>query len=190
MISNKPSNGPGAGSGVHLNFSFPKAPDVPSCVMGGFVEGDIVCLPVRPRVPIIPVGLNYEVGLLEYEVGLPPTEHRLVHLEMEAAFLKLVTQKALDGGHLCRIPMAKTALALTFTCFRRVLVAEKMFLAKHGLAYLLSCLRGMLMTEEGLSANALAKGGLPHLLTDFGCSLVKALRHFRFNYNRSVAKYQ
>lgn len=139
MIPNESSNGTGASRGLHLNLPFAKPPDRPMSIVGGFVEGGIVCLPVGSRMPIVPVGLDDQPGRLEYKVGLETSEHRLVHFKFESSLLELISQQPLDACHLIQVPTTQTSLAALFPHLSRV------FTAKLGLPQLLSCFRRMML---------------------------------------------
>jgi len=154
-----------------------------------------------------------------------------MHLEVESSFLELVTQKALDGGHLAGevltetglpylltdlrrtlaskqslsyfLPTLRTkgrmlqrSLAHPFLCFRRVLVAKKMFVSKHRLAVPLAPFRRMLTAKSSLpyllaslrgyypaKAIFVANLGLAHLFGMFGGLFIPYPRHSVFNFN-------
>jgi hypothetical protein len=200
MIPDETGDCPSASSGMHFDLSAPETPDSPSRLRR-LVERCIPFPYFGPRVPVVPVRLDNEVSLLKHKVGLEPSEHSLVHLEVEATLSELVTQEAFDSGHLVRKLLAQALLpfplpilrfgklterrlalfflhfwaalrlAVPFDHFRRSL------LPKPRLSYPLPRLRGMFVAKVMFIAK--------HRLTDFlscfrpPCDLTQSLSNFR-----------
>lgn len=199
MISNESSDSTSTSSGVHMNLTLAEAPDRPTTRIGGAVEGFVAGNMVGPRVPIVPIGLHDQAGLLEHEVGLEPTKHRPVHLELQPSLPKLVAKQAFDRGHVLRENLSQSRLAYLLSNF---------WTGKN-LSYFLSCLSRVLMSKRVLIAKRIPacpsstfgpQCGSPLLLAVFGigptfqsslanslsvlrCSLVNPYWHFMFNYN-------
>lgn len=164
MITNKASHSAGAGNGVHLDLAFPKTPDRPFS-LSRLVESCVPLSYFRPRMPIIPIGLNDQPSLLEHEVGLPPPKHGFVHLELESALLEFTIQEPLDGGHLLGEYLVKSRLAHLLSSF------WGRYAFKGALAHLLTCLRRELLAQSSLAnlltrfrRQSLSKTGLPKFL--------------------------
>lgn len=86
--------------------------------------------------PVVAIGLNGELVLREYKIGLESAKERLVHFKRQSQGVELITQGAFNIGHLVRQLLAKACLSdfvyslstpiqscLTkaFTCFGRAL---------------------------------------------------------------------
>jgi len=185
MISNKASNGTSAGGGMHFNLPFPKAPDRPASGGSCGIEASLTFSHVGSGVPVVPIGLDDQPCLREHEVGLEPPEHGLVHLELQSALLKLVTQESFNGGHLSRENLAQSGLPpflRHFLSIFRVLPA-----AQPKLAHLLSRLRTT-MQPQYILARSLPhlrlKMGSAHLLSRFRRVFITFWpRHRMFNFN-------
>lgn len=199
MATNKASDGTSTSGGVHLDFPLAKAPHRPPGGSGESAESGVVCLSIRARMPIVPIGFDYQHSRLEHEIGLESPKHRLMHLEPESPLLELVTEKALDGGHLCRIPMAKTTLAHLLDAFGSMPMAKKAaprrsaLTIKHPSTYLLSRLRRDSMAKHRLAhllsifgTSPLPKMGQAHLLSRLRRSFVNSPRHLMSNYNTKL----
>lgn len=175
MISHESGNSSAAGSGVHLDFPFAKAPDRPAVSGGSLIKSSVPFSSFETIMPVIPVGLNDQPCLLEHEIGLEPAEHCLVHLEVKTPLPELVMQKALDGGVFGGERVTQSGLAHSLTYFRRVLmtkmtlphllsdfgpqlrlanllsVFKRKRLASMGLADFLSCFCRLCLTQATLA---------------------------------------
>lgn len=121
MAADKSRYGSATGFGVLFDFRFCKTPDSPPRLTSQRVEASIsVAAPVFSNtVPIIPVSLNDEPNVLEYEIRLESMEHRLVHLKPQSAFPELAMQTSFEASHLLRKRATKAKLAdFLFRCWR------------------------------------------------------------------------
>lgn len=120
--------------------------------------------------PVVPIGLDDEVGTREYKVGLEVPEHRLVHFEMKTPLLELVMQKLLNGGHLRGQGLLQPALTLCSPMFRVSPIPQGSlphllagFRRGHqlgrGLTYLLSRLRRSFAAKHNLTMLLSSFGG-------------------------------
>jgi len=146
MVPNKTSDGPSTGGSMHVNLPLAKPPDRPTCGGGGLVEGTVSGLLIRSRMPVIAVRLHDKPSRLEHEVGLPASEHGLVHLEMKAALLELGTEQTFNRGVFGGKDLPQSSLAQILSSLGR----------GHpfncGLAQLLSCLRRNTVSQVSLAS--------------------------------------
>ncbi len=118
VVADETGYGTGDGGSMHPDLLLSKAPDPVISLDSGCVK-DCVTSPIQcPTMPVVAVGLNDEPRRLEHEIGLEASEHRLVHLEVQAALLKLVTQKPFNASHLLVEVLAKSCLAVFLALFR------------------------------------------------------------------------
>ena len=204
MISYKPSDSPSTSRSMHMNLTLPETPDRPTIGRSGNVESMVLGNTIRPRMPIITVGLDDQFDLLEHEVGLEAAEHTLVHLEMKTTPLELVIEGLLNGGHLSRECLPQSRLAGILLRFWSALSSTHILSclgrrlhSKMDLAYSLSRfwrfhsgnlkLAALLPHLRGMLA---AKLGLPRFLPMFRCLFVASFRHPMFNYNSNLTNQQ
>jgi hypothetical protein len=88
------------------------------------------------------------------------------------------------------VGLAKTCLSDLVSVFKGFFVAKAIFIAKHRLAYLLSCLWGTLVLKTGLAplfdsfrGTLVAKTRLSYFLTSLRRLMLAFPRHPMFNYN-------
>jgi hypothetical protein len=162
MIPYEASDGPSTSGSVHVNFLLAEAPYRPACGVSGNGESGLTFLHIRPRMPIIAVGLDDQPSRLEHKVRLEASEHRLVHFKVKTPLLEFVMQAAFDARHLGGEMLAKTELAQFLTRLRGMLAPKMRLDAEHHLASLLSLFRRKLVTSPKLA----------YLLPRFGGCLV------------------
>lgn len=195
MVTDKSGDGSGARGSVHLDLPLSKPPDRPSLGMGDLVEGGIICFPVGLRMPPVPVGLDDQPSRLEHKVRLEASEHRLVHLKVETPLLELVTQKALNRGHLCGTPLMQSGLPALLSRLIRpdsfaVALCNLASLSQGRLTHLLSRFQRIFTSECDLAYlfARLRRGfgpktDLAHVLAGFRRPYVNSSGHFMFNYS-------
>jgi len=134
-----------------MDFLLTEAPDRPTVGGGSNSEGIVGNHVSRLLVPIIPVGLDDQLGRFEHEVGLEASKHRLVHLEPKPTLLELIMEKTFDGGHLLRKESPQPSLP-TFCplLIRSWMAPMRMRLPETTLAYLLSCFGRVLPPKHRL----------------------------------------
>ena len=128
---------------MHLNFRFGETPDCPAVSMGQFVKSSVpLKLSGSLPMPVIPICLNNEFHGLENKVWLESAEHRLVHLESEPPFLKLVSQPNLNtGGFLWLRVLSKACLPNLLPRLGGMFVAKVVLIANVSCANLLQQFR-------------------------------------------------
>ena len=70
MASYKSGNGSSANGSMHLDLTFTKTPDRPTFSYGRSIEGNLTLPCFGQRVPIVAIGFDNQLRLLEHEVRL------------------------------------------------------------------------------------------------------------------------